>query len=145
MVVDQEPETELISVVLEGSQERFAPWERALAAVIAGVVVFGVSAGNLWVSSLACVGLVALVFVLATLPSRRRRQASPRGDRRSGLLVGAVWAGVIAVSLVVLFVVPERYTLTGGVLAAFLAAGAVWGVFAYLDSSAAKCRRLVQP
>ena len=53
MVVDQEPVTELIPVVSEVPRGRFAPWERALAAVIAGIVVFGVSAGNVWVSSLA--------------------------------------------------------------------------------------------
>lgn len=144
MVVDQEPVTELIPAVSEVPRGRFAPWERALSAVIAGVVVFGVSAGNLWVSSLACLGLVALVLALAALPSRRRYQASPRGGRRSGFLVGVVWAGVVAVSLVVLFAVPERYTLTGGVLAAFVAASAVWGVFAHLDSSDAKRRGSVE-
>lgn len=144
MVVDQEPVTELIPVVSEVPRGRFAPWERALAAVIAGIVVFGVSVGNVWVSSLACLGLIVLVLALAALPSRRSYQAAPRGDRRSGLLVGVVWAGVIAVSLMVLFAVPESYTLTGGVLAAFVAASAVWGVLVYLDSSDAKCRGLVE-
>lgn len=144
MVVEQEPVTELIPVVSGVPQGRFAPWERALLAVIAGIVVFGVSVGNLWVSSLACFGLVALVFALVALPSRRRHQSPLRSDRRSGILVGVVWAGIVAVSLVVLFAVPERYVLTGGVLAAFVAASAVWGAFVYLDSSDARRRRLTQ-
>lgn len=135
-----EPVTESIPVAPAEGQEkmgylaRFATWERALIALVVGVIAFGGATGNIWVAFPACVVMVATIFGLAATP--RRKHSMHRVDKRAGVILGVAWAAVVIVIALVLFFVPASLALTGGVAAALLAAAVVWGAIAYADRPA---------
>lgn len=135
-----EPVTESIPVVPAQGQEemnclpRFATWERALIALVAGVIAFGGATGNISVAFPACVVMVATIFGLAATP--RRKQSVHRVDKRAGVILGVAWAAVVVAIALVIFFVPASLALTGGVAAALLTAAVVWGAIAYADRPA---------
>ena len=117
----------------EGGAVHFVTWERALIALITGVIAFGAGTGNIWVAFPASVALVAAVLGLSSLPSHKGRDASARLGKRAGIVLAVAWGLIVCLAVLVLFLVPAQFTLTGGVLTAFVAAGAIWGAIAYVD------------
>ncbi|WCZ38389.1 hypothetical protein [Corynebacterium jeddahense] len=136
---ETEPVTDFIPVVdapesggeRADAQPHIATWERALIALIAGVVAFGGAVGNIWVAFPACVVMVGVLFALPALPSHRGRNGAL--GRRAGVVLGAVWAIIVAVIALVLFLVPAKFALTGGVITALFAGVVTWGAIAYVD------------
>lgn len=113
------------------AQPHIATWERSLIALIAGVVAFGGAVGNIWVAFPACVVMVGVLFALPAMPSHRGRSRTL--GRRAGVVLGVAWAIVVAVIALVLFLVPAKFALTGGMVAAFVAAAVTWGAIVYVD------------
>lgn len=121
----------------EGYVPRFATWERALIALITGFITYGGATGNVWVAFPACVVMVAVVFALLATPVHKQRKearvAGGGADKRAGIALAVAWLAILVIDGLVLFLVPERFTLTGGILTAFVAAGLIWGTIAYID------------
>ncbi|OFT81824.1 hypothetical protein [Corynebacterium sp. HMSC29G08] len=113
------------------SQPRFASWEKALLALITGVIAFGGATGNVWVAFPAAVVMVAVLYGLAALPDRN--YVGEEANRRAGLVLGVVWAAITLLAALALFLVPASYTLTGGIVTALVSAGCLWGAIAYVD------------
>ena len=113
------------------SQPRFASWEKALLALITGVIAFGGATGNVWVAFPAAVLMVAVLYGLAALPDRN--YVGEEANRRAGLVLGVVWAAITLLAALALFLVPASYTLTGGIVTALVSAGCLWGAIAYVD------------
>lgn len=120
-------------------EPRLEMWERALLALITGILVFGGAIGNVWVAFPACVVMVAVIFGLSAMHSRKRSNGVGRGSKagkRAGVVLALAWAAIVVMVALVLFLVPAQFTLTGGILAAFAAAGLIWGAFVYADRPA---------
>ena len=113
------------------SRPRFASWEKALLALITGVIAFGGATGNVWVAFPAAVVMVAVLYGLAALPDRN--YVGEEANRRAGLVLGVVWAAITLLAALALFLVPASYTLTGGIVTALVSAGCLWGAIAYVD------------
>lgn len=142
METTYEPATDFIPVVQDESlpegkgqhQPRFASWEKALLALITGVIAFGGATGNVWVAFPAAVVMVTVLYGLAALPSRGYAEA--QAGRRAGLVLGVVWALITLLAALTLFLVPANYTLTSGIVTALVSAGCIWGAIAYVDRPA---------
>ena len=89
--------------------------------------------GNIWGAFPASVALVAAVLGLSSLPSHKGRDAGARLGKRAGTVLAVAWGLIVCLAVLVLFLVPAQFTLTGGVLTALVAAGAIWGAIAYVD------------
>lgn len=142
METTYEPATDFIPVVQDESlpgeggrhQPRFANWEKALLALITGVIAFGGATGNVWVAFPAAIVMVAVLYGLAALPARRH--AEEGAGRRAGLVLGVVWFLITLLAALTLFLVPANYTFTSGIVTALVSAGCIWGAIAYVDRPA---------
>lgn len=117
--------TQVMSRVAEGPRAKLEGWERGAITLATAVLAFGGAAGNSLVALVGAAGLLAVVVVMTQMPARKARKLQGGGrEFRTGpaVVFGVAWGLVMAAVGAILFLFPNGYAMTGGMLAAGVSA-----------------------